>query len=307
MMKKYLSRPKWIKSQILINNKFNQLDRNINNYNIRTVCESSCCPNMGKCWSNGVATIMILGNICTRNCKFCSILSGKPSIIDKNEPIRVSKFIKKMGLEYVVITSVSRDDLIDRGSSHWAKTIKSIRKNNKNIIIETLIPDFGGIKDFFDNLLETKPNVVNHNIETVERLQRKIRKVANYQTSLNLLEYSKKKCGITKSGIMLGLGEKKEEVLKTMMDLRAKGVDILTIGQYLQPNKKSEKVHKWIKINEFKKLRHEGLSMGFKVVLSAPLVRSSYLSKKCYLLCLEKYSNLPKNKNLKKNFFGKQK
>ena len=245
-------------------------------HNLNTICTSGNCPNINTCWNNKTATFMILGNICTRTCKFCSVKTGKPNMVDIDEPKRVANSIKLMGLKHCVITSVDRDDLEDGGSKIWAETIQEIRKQSNNITIETLIPDFNGDRDFLQHIIDVKPNIVSHNLETVERLTNEIRIKAKYKTSLMVLDFLKNNEIVTKSGIMVGLGETEVEIFKTMDDLLNVGCKILTIGQYLQPTKYQIEVKKYVNEDEFIKYKEIGLSKGFKIVESSSLVRSSF-------------------------------
>jgi lipoic acid synthetase len=236
---------------------------------------------MGECWAEGTATFMILGNVCTRSCAFCGVQTGRPSAVDWAEPEKVANSIKIMKIKHAVITSVDRDDLKDMGSIIWAETVNAIRRINPNTTLETLIPDFQGNKRNLDRIVQVAPEVVSHNVETVERLTRKVRVQAKYKTSLEVLQYLKEQ-GVhrTKSGIMLGLGEKEEEVLKTLQDLREAQVDVVTIGQYLQPSKKHLPVQSFIAPEQFKKYEEYALGLGFRHVESGPLVRSSYKAHK---------------------------
>ncbi len=252
----------------------------VEKYRLHTICQSGNCPNIGDCWQAGTATFMIMGDICTRTCKFCSVKKGKPLPIDKNEPERVADSINLMKLKHCVLTSVDRDDLPDLGAHHWAKTISAIKKKNPFTTIEVLIPDFKGNNDLIDFVLKEKPDVVSHNLETVERLSPKIRSVAEYRTSLYVLDYVAKSGIIAKSGIMVGLGETWGEILNAMDDLLNVDCKIITIGQYLQPTKSNISVEKYYTLEEFKELENIALKKGFKNVESSPLVRSSYHAEK---------------------------
>ncbi len=245
---------------------------------VHTVCESAKCPNIGECFSKKTVTFMILGNICTRSCAFCGVEKGKPSFVDKEEPKKISDAVKKLGLDYVVLTSVTRDDLPDGGASHFAAAINAIRKDNPGIKIEVLIPDLHGNNDSLDIIIEARPNIINHNLETVPRLYSNIRPQADYKRSLKLLKSAKngKYQLYTKSGIMLGLGETKDEVLSLMDDLRKNDCDILTVGQYLRPSREQTEVVDFIAPEVFEELFLAGSSKGFKKVFSGPFVRSSY-------------------------------
>jgi lipoic acid synthetase len=253
----------------------------VDKYKLNTICTSGSCPNMGECWTEGTATFMILGNICTRSCGFCGVKTGRPETVDWAEPEKVARSIKLMKIKHAVITSVDRDDLKDMGSILWAETVKSIRRMNPNTTLETLIPDFQGNTTNIDRILAVKPEIISHNMETVKRLSREVRIQAKYERSLEVLNYLKQQgAPRTKSGIMLGLGETEEEVLQTMEDLRNVGLDIITIGQYLQPSKKHLSVKEFITPEQFKKYETIGLEMGFRHVESGALVRSSYKAQK---------------------------
>lgn len=261
--------------------KYTQLRGLVDKYNLHTICTSGSCPNMGECWGEGTATFMILGNICTRSCGFCGVKTGRPEQVDWEEPEKVARSIKIMGIKHAVITSVDRDDLKDMGSIIWAETVKAIRRMNPETTLETLIPDFQGIERHIDRIVAVAPEVVSHNMETVKRLTREVRIQAKYERSLSVLRYLKD-AGVnrTKSGIMLGLGELEEEVIDTMKDLREARVDVVTIGQYLQPSKKHLPVKEFITPDQFKKYETLGLEMGFRHVESGALVRSSYKAHK---------------------------
>lgn len=274
-------KPKWLRVKLPIGQKYTELRGLVDKYKLNTICTSGSCPNMGECWSEGTATFMILGNICTRSCGFCGVKTGRPESVDWEEPEKVARSIKIMNIKHAVITSVDRDDLKDGGSIIWIETVKAIRRMNPNTTLETLIPDFQGIERNIDRIVQANPEVVSHNLETVRRLTREVRIQAKYDRSLNVLKYLKEQ-GInrTKSGIMLGLGETQEEVLETIEDLYAAKVDILTIGQYLQPSKKHLPVKKFITPEEFAQYQKFALELGFRHVESSPLVRSSYKAQK---------------------------
>lgn len=252
----------------------------VEQYRLHTICQSGNCPNIRECWQAGTATFMILGDICTRSCKFCSVTTGKPLPIDVNEPQRVAESIKIMKLKHAVVTSVDRDDLPDYGAQHWANTILAIKELNPGITIEVLIPDFMGREDLLDLIIQAKPDVVSHNLETVKRLTPTIRSVAKYDRSLHVLQYLAKNGMKTKSGIMVGLGETREEIEQTMDDLLKVDCRILTIGQYLQPTKDNIKVEKFYTPDEFDELKTIALQKGFIHVESSSLVRSSYHAEK---------------------------
>lgn len=274
-------KPDWIRVKLPTGKKYTELRGLVENYKLNTICTSGSCPNMGECWAEGTATFMILGNVCTRSCAFCGVQTGRPSAVDWAEPEKVANSIKIMKIKHAVITSVDRDDLKDMGSIIWAETVNAIRRINPNTTLETLIPDFQGNKRNLDRIVQVAPEVVSHNVETVERLTRKVRVQAKYKTSLEVLHYLKEQ-GVhrTKSGIMLGLGEKEEEVLKTLQDLSEAQVDVVTIGQYLQPSKKHLPVQSFIAPEQFKKYEEYALGLGFRHVESGPLVRSSYKAHK---------------------------
>ncbi len=274
-------KPKWLRVKLPTGKKYTQLRGLVEKYDLHTICTSGSCPNMGECWGEGTATFMILGNICTRSCGFCGVKTGRPENVDWAEPEKVARSIKIMGIRHAVITSVDRDDLKDMGSIIWAETVKAIRRMNPNTTLETLIPDFQGIERHLDRIVEVKPEVVSHNMETVKRLTREVRIQAKYERSLEVLRYlGANGINRTKSGIMLGLGELEEEVVETMADLRKAQVDVVTIGQYLQPSKKHLPVKEFILPEQFKKYEEIGLEMGFRHVESGALVRSSYKAHK---------------------------
>ncbi|MFN8310093.1 MAG: lipoyl synthase [Chitinophagales bacterium] len=274
-------KPDWLKIKLPAGVEYSDVKKNIHDNRLHTICESGQCPNQTECWGAGTATLMILGNTCTRSCMFCNVATGKPESVDITEPLRVAESVKKMGLKHVVITSVDRDDLMDGGSGIWAATIRLIRRHNPGVTMETLIPDFAGKWENLERIIEVKPEVVSHNLETVERLTREVRIQAKYERSLEVLRRLKDG-GIerTKSGLMLGLGETETEIEKSMDDLRRAGVDILTLGQYLQPTRKHLAVSKYITPDEFSKYKQWGLSKGFRFVESGPMVRSSYHAEK---------------------------
>lgn len=270
-------KPDWLKVKLPSGENYKELKKIVETHKLHTICSSGRCPNMGECWGDRTATFMILGNICTRSCGFCNVLTGKPLPVDQSEAVKVAESIKIMGVKHAVITSVDRDDLADGGAGFWAKTIKTIRQINPGITMETLIPDFQGKENLLDIIIREAPEVVSHNLETVRRLTKQVRKQAKYDRSLFVLKYLKEN-GIkrTKSGIMLGLGETRDEVIETMRDLRNAKVDIMTIGQYLQPSPKHLPVIRYPHPDEYKEYENIGLKMGFRFVESGPLVRSSY-------------------------------
>ena len=271
-------RPPWLKVRLKTGPNYLELKSLMRKMSLNTVCEEANCPNIFECWQNRTATFMILGDVCTRACRFCAVTSGKPTWNDPLEPERVARAVEKMRLSHVVITSVARDDLPDGGASAFALTISRTRDRNPETRIEVLIPDFGGSESSLDTVLDAEPDILNHNIETVERLQKVVRSRATYERSLQLLERAKAKSPdkLTKSGIMLGVGEEVEEVIHTMRDLRDVGCDILTIGQYLRPSESHLPISRYYTPEEFAELKEEGQRMGFRHVESGPLVRSSY-------------------------------
>jgi lipoyl synthase len=273
------TKPDWIRVKIPASPRINHIKQKLREHKLASVCEEASCPNLGECFSNGTATFMIMGEICTRRCPFCDVAHGKPNALDPNEPTELASAIKEMGLSYVVITSVDRDDLKDSGAQHFANCISETRRFNPEIQVEVLVPDFRGrMQIALDILKETPPDVFNHNLETVPRLYRKARPGADYQWSLDLLKGYKalRPEVVTKSGLMLGLGETIDEVKDVMRDLFAHDVDMVTLGQYLQPSKDHLKVERFVHPDEFDALRQFGEELGFKHVASGPLVRSSY-------------------------------
>lgn len=274
-------KPKWLRVKLPTGKKYTELRGLVDKYELHTICTSGSCPNMGECWGEGTATFMILGNICTRSCGFCGVKTGRPDTVDWAEPEKVARSIKIMSIKHAVITSVDRDDLPDQGTIIWTETVKAIRRMNPNTTLETLIPDFQGREDLLDRIIEVAPEVVSHNMETVRRLTREVRIQAKYDRSLEALKYLKDQ-GVhrTKSGLMLGLGETEEEVIASMEDLRNAKVDIITLGQYLQPSKKHLPVADFITPEQFKKYEVLGKEMGFRHVESGALVRSSYKAHK---------------------------
>jgi lipoyl synthase len=271
-----LRKPDWLRAKLPSGPGYQATRRLVEENKLHTVCQSAQCPNIGECWSRGTATVMILGNICTRSCNFCAIQVGRPTEFDLGEPARVADAVQKMGLRHCVITSVARDDLRDGGASVWAATIRAVRYKNPNCAIEVLVPDFKGHLDQVDIVLDAKPDIFNHNVETIERLQRPVRVQARYDRSRSVLRHAKSRGFTTKTGIMLGLGEKPEEVEQCLRDLASDRIDILTLGQYLQPTPQHWKIDRWATPEEFRHWKEFALSIGFGVVESGPLVRSSY-------------------------------
>lgn len=270
-------KPKWLRVKLPTGENYRSVRKLVDTYDLHTICQSGNCPNMGECWGAGTATFMILGNICTRSCGFCSVKTGRPDQVDWDEPERVARSVKLMNVKHCVITSVDRDDLRDGGSIIWKETVNAVRRMSPGTTMETLIPDFKGETHNIDRIVEAAPEIVSHNIETVRRLTRKVRIQARYDRSMEVLKYLKS-AGMarTKSGIMLGLGEVEQEVVDTLDDLRKAEVDIVTIGQYLQPTPGHLPVQEFVTPDQFEKYKEIGLDMGFKYVESGPLVRSSY-------------------------------
>ena len=273
-------KPKWLRVKLPTGEEYKKVRNIVSEHKLHTICESGHCPNMGECWGEGTATFMILGNVCTRSCGFCNVNTGKPEEVDVFEPAKVAKSVALMGVKHAVITSVDRDDLGDGGSDIWAQTVRAIRKQSPGTTMETLIPDFGGNWDNLQQIIDVAPEVVSHNLETVRRLTKSVRIQAKYDRSLEVLRRLGKAGLRTKSGIMLGLGESKEEVIEAMDDLRSVGVNVLTLGQYLQPTPKHLPVAEFIHPDVFKELEQIGLEKGFLFVESGPLVRSSYHAEK---------------------------
>ena len=274
-------KPKWLRVKLPTGENYRQVRSLVDDYKLHTICESGHCPNMGECWGAGTATFMILGNTCTRSCGFCNVATGRPLPVDWDEPDRVGRSIKLMKVKHAVITSVDRDDLSDGGSIIWAETINAIRRISPGTTMETLIPDFRGIENQMDRVLEAAPEVISHNMETVRRLTRQVRIQAQYDRSLGVLKYLKDNgAHRTKSGIMLGLGEEVDEVRQSLHDLREANVDVVTLGQYLQPTSNHLPVNNFVEPDVFKELEEEALKLGFIHVESGPLVRSSYHAEK---------------------------
>ncbi len=274
------TKPDWLRVKLPIGESYKHVRSLVDTHKLHTICESGNCPNMGECWGEGTATFMILGNICTRSCGFCAVATGRPEAVDWDEPQRVAEAIYLMKVKHAVITSVDRDELKDGGSIIWYNTINAVKQLNPDTTLETLIPDFKGEKDNIQRIIEAAPEVVSHNIETVERLTRQVRIQARYWRSMEVIRTLKQGGMRTKSGIMLGLGEQKEEVLQTMEDLKNAGCDVITIGQYLQPTRKHLPVQRFVHPDEFAEYREAGYQMGLDYVESGPLVRSSYHSER---------------------------
>lgn len=272
----YLRKPEWLKTKLQTNPQFVHVHNIVKEHGLHTICTSGKCPNMSECWNKGTATFMILGEICTRSCAFCNVISGRPLAIDPAEPLKVAESIKLMNLKHAVVTSVDRDDLPDGGAAHWGATIRAIKTVNPNTTLEVLIPDFDGKTELIDIIIAEKPNIISHNLETVRRLTTGIRTKAQYDTSLSVLAHIATKSVVAKTGIMLGLGETEEEILTLMDDALANGCTVLTIGQYMQPSRHNISVKEYITPSKFEEYKQIGLKKGFRIVESAPLVRSSY-------------------------------
>lgn len=280
-----IKRPEWFKVKLRTDGEYQHVNRLVSNLSLNTVCTEARCPNIYECWSQGTATFMILGDVCTRHCGFCSVSKGKPGHPHPEEPENVAEAVASLGLDYAVITSVDRDDLPDEGASHWAETVRAVKRRVPDCKVELLIPDFNGSKRLLEVVLEARPHVLGHNVETVAHLYGRVRPVADYTNSLKILEHAylwRERNGVNmgvKCGIMVGLGETMEQVLDTMQDIVATGCEIMTVGQYLPPKKNALPLERFYTPDEFAYLREQGLSMGFKHVESGPLVRSSYHAK----------------------------
>lgn len=274
------TKPHWLRVKLPIGESYKQVRNLVDTHKLHTICESGNCPNMGECWGAGTATFMILGNVCTRSCGFCAVATGRPDPVDWDEPQRVAEAIHLMKVKHAVITSVDRDELKDGGSIIWFNTIKAVKALNPETTLETLIPDFKGEKENIQRIIDAAPEVVSHNIETVERLTRQVRIQAKYWRSMEVITTLKKGGMRTKSGMMLGLGEAKEEVVQSLKDLASAGCDVVTLGQYLQPTRRHLPVHRFVHPDEFAEYREIGYSLGLDYVESGPLVRSSYHSER---------------------------
>ena len=273
-----LRKPEWLKIRLQSNEESAEVERIVKEHSLHTICSSGLCPNKAECWRRRTATFMILGEVCTRGCKFCATQTGKPLAPDHSEPEKVAESVRLMGLRHVVVTSVTRDDLPDGGAKHWARVVEAIRKENPDATIELLIPDLDAREDLIEVVLASKPDIVGHNIETVERLTPLVRSRAKYRTSLRTLEIISRSGAVAKSGLMVGLGESDDEVLQTLRDLREVGVEIVTLGQYLRPSLEHYPVAAYITPEKFDWYRLQALEMGFSYCASAPMVRSSYLA-----------------------------
>ncbi|MDO9548767.1 MAG: lipoyl synthase [Candidatus Marinimicrobia bacterium] len=269
-------KPAWLKVKYTLNDDFREMREIVHQHDLHTVCEEARCPNQGECWRRRTATLMILGDICTRNCRFCAVRNGQLLLPNPAEPQKVGNAVKLMGLKYAVITSVTRDDLPDGGADHWAKTIREIRRQNPDCKIEILVPDFKGDVAALETVLGENPDVLGHNLETIQRLYPVARPQADYYQSLTVLKNAKTRGAVTKTGIMVGLGETTGEIFALMHDARKIGCDIFTAGQYLQPSKDHLPVDRFVTPAEFKQIEEVGLKMGFRSVMAGPLVRSSY-------------------------------
>jgi len=274
--KPQLRKPAWLKMKMPGGEGYSNLLRLVNDQKLHTVCQSAKCPNMGECWSAGTATLMILGDVCTRSCGFCHIATGRPPVLDLDEPMRVGYAVKQMNLKHAVITSVNRDELPDGGAAVWAHTIREIRRQSPGTSVEVLIPDFCGDWNALQLVLDEKPDILNHNMESVPRMYRVVRPQAKYPRSLKLLQIAREQGLLTKTGMMLGIGEQEHEIDAVMDDLVAIGVDILTLGQYLQPTVKHLPVDRWVHPDEFASWKIRGEAKGLRHVESGPMVRSSY-------------------------------
>ncbi|MCL4157819.1 UNVERIFIED_CONTAM: hypothetical protein GTU68_055302 [Idotea baltica] len=279
-VKERVKKPSWLRVKLPTGEKFKKVRELVDQHGLHTICQSGNCPNMGECWGAGTATFMILGNVCTRSCGFCSVSTGKPEDVDQFEPAKVARSVELMGVKHCVITSVDRDDLTDGGSEIWVRTVRAIRRRSPETTLETLIPDFAGKWENLQRVIDVAPEIVSHNLETVRRLTKEVRIQAKYDRSLEVLRRLKQGGMKTKSGVMLGLGETDEEVVETMEDLRSVGCDVLTLGQYLQPTNDHLPVVEFVTPERFKELEAIGLKMGFRFVESGPLVRSSYHAEK---------------------------
>ena len=276
----HVKKPDWLKINIGANARYTETKHIVDSHKLHTICSSGRCPNMGECWGKGTATFMIGGEICTRSCKFCNTQTGRPLPLDPEEPTHVAESIQLMKLSHAVITSVDRDDLDDLGAAHWAKTISEIKRLNPETTTEVLIPDFQGKSELIQLVIDAKPDIISHNMETVRRISPLVRSAANYDTSLQVIRHISEKGVKSKSGIMVGLGETEDEVLELMDDVLQAGVSVLTIGQYLQPSRKNIPVSEYVTPERFEYYRQQAVNKGFKKVESAPLVRSSYHAEK---------------------------
>lgn len=276
----YLRKPEWLKTNLHSNAEYVHVNKTVKENGLHTICTSGKCPNISECWNRGTATFMILGDVCTRSCAFCNVKSGRPQLVDPQEPAKLAESVQLMNLRHAVVTSVDRDDLPDGGAGHWAETIRAIKTVNPQTTLEVLIPDFDGNTAFLDMIIAEKPNIISHNLETVRRLTPQIRTKAQYDTSLKVLAHIASQKLAAKTGVMLGLGETEEEILTLMDDALAAGCSILTIGQYMQPSRYNVGVKEYIRPEKFEEYKQIGLKKGFRYVESGPLVRSSYGAEK---------------------------
>lgn len=281
--KEVLRKPEWLKIRLSHTDGYSNTGDIVREGLLNTICSSGRCPNQCECWARGTATFMIAGDICTRSCRFCATKTGRPLPLDETEPERVALSVKKLGLKHCVITSVDRDDLPDGGAAHWAETVKAIRRHNPSATVELLIPDFDGRKELLDTVIEAGADIVGHNIETTERLTPQVRSRARYDVSIKVLRYLTDRGQRVKSGLMVGLGESDDEVIKTLGDLRSAGCSIVTIGQYLQPTLKHHKLERYVHPDTFSRYKSEAERMGFDFVASAPMVRSSYMAEQALM------------------------
>lgn len=275
-----MRKPEWLKIKLPRGFKTSQVVGLLNQHGLNTICSSGLCPNKGECWGRGTATFMIGGSVCTRNCRFCNVAGGKPEPLNPKELTDIVESVKRLNLKHIVLTSVDRDDLPDYGAAHWCKIIEMLKKECPGVTMEVLIPDFRGREDLIQTIIDLKPEVISHNMETVRRLTPEVRSVATYDTSIGVIRQISGSGVRSKSGIMLGLGETEDEILETMKDLREAGCEVLTIGQYLQPSRKHYPVKEYVTPEKFEEYGRKGREMGFKHVESGPLVRSSYHAEK---------------------------
>jgi lipoic acid synthetase len=278
------ARPEWLRKRLPVGTAVQLMEGNLEHNRLHTICQEACCPNQGECFSKGVATFLVMGNVCTRNCRFCAVDSGTPGPLDADEPLRLAEEVKRLGLRFVVVTSVTRDDLPDGGAGHFARVIEVMRRECPGVGIEVLIPDFLGSRSDLKTVADAAPEVLNHNVETIPRLYPSVRPQADYRRSLELIREAKalNPSLTTKSGLMVGLGETREEVLEVMVDLRAATCDVITIGQYLSPSAAHHPVVEYVNPEIFEKYRRDALRLGFRHAASSPFVRSSYMAEKYY-------------------------
>jgi len=282
--KMFPAKPEWLRKRLPVGASVQAMEGNLEQNRLHTICQEACCPNQGECFSKGVATFLIMGNVCTRNCRFCAVYSGTPAALDADEPLRLAEEVKRLGLRFVVVTSVTRDDLADGGAGHFARVIEVMRRECPGVGIEVLIPDLQGSRPALKTVVDAAPEVLNHNVETVPRLYASVRPQADYRRSLEVLREAKalNPSLTTKSGLMVGLGETREEVLEVMVDLRSASCDVITIGQYLSPSAGHHPVVEYVHPEIFEKYRRDALRLGFRDAASSPFVRSSYMAEKYY-------------------------